>query len=59
MNGEHIYIPDSWHSITTQVKESLGIKQLSKSQASQMMRMYLTQTPVDEIVKALKQGEKK
>ena len=57
MNGEHTYTVDSWQSVTTQVKESLGIKELTKEQASHMLRLYITGTCTEEIIKQMK-GEK-
>ncbi len=57
MNGEHIYTPDSWQSVTTQVKESLGITLLTKKQASVMLRLYITGMCTEDIIKEMK-GEK-
>lgn len=58
MTTEHKYTPDSWESVTRSVKEALEIKSLTKSQASAMMRLYVTGMRTDEIVNQLK-GEKK
>lgn len=57
MNGEHTYTVDSWQFATTQVKEALGIKQLTKEQASFMLRLYIAGTCTEEIIKQMK-GEK-
>ena len=57
MNGEHPYTPDSWQFVTTQVKESLGIKQLTKEQASSMLKLYIAVTCTEEIIKQMT-GEK-
>lgn len=50
MNSEHIYTPDSWQFVTTQVKEALGIKELSKSQASILMKLYILGLPTEKII---------
>ena len=57
MNGEHTYTPDSWQHVTTEVKKALEIKQLTSTQASQMMRLYIAGTCTEEIIKQMK-GEK-
>ena len=51
------YTPDSWQSVTTEVKKALEIKQLTSTQASQMMRLYIAGTCTEEIIKQMK-GEK-
>ena len=58
MTTEHIYTPDSWQSVTTQVKESLGISLLTKKQASAMLRLYITGMCAEDIIKEMK-GETK
>ena len=35
------YLPSSWQNVTTEVKKALDIKELSKSQAERMMKMYV------------------
>ena len=57
MGTEHQYEISSWQSVTSQVKEALGIKVLTSSQASQMMRLYIAGTCTEEIIKQMK-GEK-
>lgn len=57
MNGEHPYTPDSWQFVTTQVKEALGIKQLTKEDASQMLRLYITGMCAEDIIKEMKGGK--
>lgn len=57
MNGEHIYTPSSWQSITTEVKKALDIKELSKSQAERMMKMYVLGKSLEEIITEMKNGE--
>ena len=57
MTTEHKYTPDSWQSVTTQVKESLGISMLTKKQASAMLRLYITGMCAEDIIKEMK-GEK-
>ena len=56
--SEHQYEISSWQSVTTEVKEALGIKSLTSTQASQMMRLYIAGTCTEEIIKQMK-GEKK
>lgn len=51
------YSQDSWQHVTTEVKEALGIKSLTKDQASQMMMLYIAGTCTEEIIKQMK-GEK-
>ena len=55
--SEHQYEISSWQSVTTDVKEALGIKSLTSTQASQMMRLYIAGTCTEEIIKQMK-GEK-
>ena len=57
MNGEHPYTPDSWQSVTTEVKKALDIKELSKSQAERMMKMYVLGKSLEEIITEMKKGE--
>lgn len=57
MTTEHKYTPDSWQFVTTQVKEALGIKELSKSQAERMMKMYVLGKSLEEIITEMKNGE--
>ena len=57
MNGEHHYTPDSWQSVTTEVKKALDIKELSKSQAERMMKMYVLGKSLEEIITEMKNGE--
>ena len=58
MGNEHQYEISSWQSVTTEVKKELGIKSLTSSQASQMMRLYIAGTCTEEIIKQMK-GETK
>ena len=57
MNGEHTYTVNSWQFVTTQVKKALGIKQLTKEQASFMLRLYITGTCAEDIIKEMKGGK--
>ena len=57
MGNEHQYEISSWQSVTTEVKEALGIKSLTKDQASFMLRLYIAGTCTEEIIKQMK-GEK-
>ena len=57
MTGEHTYTVDSWQSVTTEVKKALNIKELSKSQAERMMKMYVLGKTLDEIITEMKKGE--
>ena len=54
MGNEHQYDTCSWQSVTTEVKEALGIKSLTSAQASQMMRLYIAGTCTEEIIKQMK-----
>ena len=58
MGTEHQYEISSWQSVTSQVKEALGIKQLTKKQASAMLRLYITGMCAEDIIKQMK-GETK
>lgn len=58
MNGEHTYTIDSWQSVTTEVKKALDIKELSKSQAERMMKMYVLGKTLEEIITEM-EGEEK
>ena len=51
------YSPSSWQSITTEVKKALYIKELSKSQAERMMKMYVLGKSLEEIITEMKKGE--
>ena len=51
------YPPSSWQNVTTEVKKSLGIKELSKSQAERMMKMYVLGKSLEEIITEMKNGE--
>ena len=57
MNGEHTYTVDSWQSVTTEVKKALDIKELSKSQAERMMKMYVLGKSLEETITEMKNGE--
>ena len=57
MNGEHTYTVDSWQNVTTEVKKALDIKELSKSQAERMMKMYVLGKSLEEIITEMKKGE--
>ena len=57
MGTEHQYEISSWQSVTSQVKEALGIKQLTKKQASAMLRLYITGMCAEDIIKEMK-GER-
>ena len=57
MINEHTYSPDSWQSVTTEVKKALNIKELSKSQAERMMKMYVLGKSLEEIITEMKNGE--
>ena len=57
MNGEHTYTVDSWQNVTTEVKKALDIKELSKSQAERMMKMYVLGKSLEEIITEMKNGE--
>ena len=51
------YSPSSWQSVTTEVKKALDIKELSKSQAERMMKMYVIGKSLEEIITEMKKGE--
>lgn len=51
------YSPSSWQSVTTEVKKALDIKELSKSQAERMMKMYVLGKSLEEIITEMKKGE--
>ena len=51
------YSPSSWQSVTTEVKKALDIKELSKSQAERMMKMYVLGKSLEEIFTEMKKGE--
>ncbi len=51
------YSPSSWQSVTTEVKKALNIKELSKSQAERMMKMYVLGKSLEEIITEMKNGE--
>ena len=57
MGTEHQYEISSWQSVTTEVKEALGIKQLTKEQASFMLRLYITGMCAEDIIKEMKGGK--
>ena len=54
---EFDYSPSSWQSVTTEVKKALDIKELSKSQAERMMKMYVLGKSLEEIITEMKNGE--
>lgn len=54
---EFDYSPSSWQSVTTEVKKALDIKELSKSQAERMMKMYVLGKSLEEIITEMKKGE--
>ena len=54
---EFDYSPSSWQSVTTEVKKALDIKELSKSQAERMMKMYVIGKSLEEIITEMKNGE--
>lgn len=51
------YSPSSWQAITTEVKKALDIKELSKSQAERMMKMYVLGKSLEDIITEMKKGE--
>ena len=51
------YSPSSWQSVTTEVKKALDIKELSKSQAERMMKMYVLGKSLEETITEMKNGE--
>ena len=51
---EFDYSPSSWQSVTTEVKKVLDIKELSKSQAERMMKMYVLGKSLEEIITEMK-----
>ena len=55
---EFDYSPSSWQSVTTEVKKALDIKELSKSQAERMMKMYVLGKSLEEIITEM-EGEEK
>ena len=59
MTTEHLYTPNSWQFVTTEVKKALNIKELSKSQAERMMKMYVLGKSLEEIITEMKKGEEK
>ena len=54
---EFDYSPSSWQSVTTEAKKALNIKELSKSQAERMMKMYVLGKSLEEIITEMKNGE--
>ena len=54
---EFDYSPSSWQNVTTEVKKVLDIKELSKSQAERMMKMYVLGKSLEEIITEMKKGE--
>lgn len=52
------YSPSSWQSVTTEVKKALDIKELSKSQAERMMKMYVLGKTLEEIITEMKKGRR-
>ena len=50
MTTEHLYTPNSWQNVTTEVKKALDIKELSKSQASILMKLYILGLPTEKII---------
>ena len=58
MGTEHQYEISSWQSVTSQVKEALGISLLTKKQASAMLRLYITGMCAEDIIKEMKGEEK-
>lgn len=54
---EFDYSPSSWQNVTTEVKKALDIKELSKSQAERMMKMYVLGKSLEEIITEMKNGE--
>ena len=54
---EFDYSPSSWQNVTTEVKKVLDIKELSKSQAERMMKMYVLGKSLEEIITEMKNGE--
>ena len=56
MTTEHLYTPNSWQNVTTEVKKALDIKELSKSQAERMMKMYVLGKSLEEIITEMKNG---
>ena len=55
---EFDYSPSSWQSVTTEVKKALNIKELSKSQAERMMKMYVLGKSLEEIITEMKKGRR-
>lgn len=55
----HTYTKDSWQSVTDEVKQALGIKCLTSSQASTIMKMYLSRVSVEEMIKSLEERNEK
>ena len=51
------YSPSSWQNVTIEVKKALDIKELSKSQAERMMKMYVLGKSLEEIITEMKNGE--
>lgn len=49
----HQYLETSWQSITDQIKEHFGWDVLTQETAREIMRMYLKQTPLAEMIKRL------
>ena len=55
---EFDYSPSSWQNVTTEVKKALDIKELSKSKAERMMKMYVLGKTLEEIITEM-EGEEK
>jgi len=47
---EFDYSPSSWQNLTTEVKIALDIKELSKSQVSILMKLYILGLPTEKII---------
>lgn len=55
----HEYLPNSWESITTKIKEHFCIQSLTKENASALMKLYLAGVNVEDMIKKLeKEGMK-
>lgn len=55
----HEYLPNSWESITTKIKEHFCIQSLTKEDSQRIMKLYLTGMNVEDMIKKLeKEGMK-
>ena len=47
------YLPTSWQAVTDEIKQHFSWDGLTQESASDIMKMYLKQTPIAEMIKQL------